>query len=60
LRPSDRATFRAAQPSVDIATAPPWLVPQHLKMDYEIFHLRVVTLTPDWIEVIGNMQTGET
>jgi hypothetical protein len=35
-------------------------VPEHLKMDYEIFHLRVITLTPSWVQVIGNSTTGET
>jgi hypothetical protein len=29
-------------------------------MDYELFHLRVLTLTPQWLEVIGNSTTGET
>jgi hypothetical protein len=45
---------------VDIAEAPPWLVPQHLELDYEIFHLRAMTVTPEWLEVIGNARTGET
>jgi hypothetical protein len=58
--PADIVTFGAGQPSVDIAEAPPWLVPEHLKMDYEIFHLRVVTLSAGWLEVIGNSTTGET
>jgi hypothetical protein len=57
--PTDRVRFGPGVPSVDIVEAPPWLVPQHLKMDYEIFQLRVVTLTPDWLEVIGSMRTGQ-
>lgn len=60
LSPADTVRFAAAQPSVDIAEAPPWLVPEHLKMDYEIFLLRAITLTPVWVEVIGNRTTGET
>jgi hypothetical protein len=55
----DRVRFGPGVPSVDIVEAPPWLVPQHLKMDYEIFQLRVVTLTPDWLEVVGSMRTGQ-
>lgn len=55
----DSVTFAVGVPSVEIATAPPWLVPEHLKMDYELFHLRVVTLSPDWVEVIGNSSTGQ-
>ena len=52
--PSDVVRFGPGQPSVDIAEAPPWLVPEHLKMDYELFHLRVLTLSAQWVEVIGN------
>lgn len=58
--PAGTVRFRAALPSVEIAEAPPWLVPEHLKMDYEIFLLRVITLTPQWVEVIGNTTTGDT
>lgn len=58
--PADTVKFGPGLPSVDIAEAPPWLVPDHLKMDYEIFFLRVVTITPMWLEVIGNSRTGET
>lgn len=58
--PADTVRFGPGQPSVEIAEAPPWLVPEHLKMDYEIFHLRVVTLGEQWAEVIGNTTTGET
>jgi len=56
---SDTVKFGPGLPSVDIAEAPPWLVPEHLKMDYELFWLRVVTITPDWLEVIGNSRTGD-
>jgi hypothetical protein len=57
---ADKVSFGPGTPSVAIAEAPPWLVPEHLKMDYEIFHLRVLTLTPEWLEIIGNTRTGET
>lgn len=33
---------------------------EHLKMDHELFQLRVVTVTPDWLEVVGSMRTGQT
>jgi hypothetical protein len=58
--PIDSVTFEVGLPSVGIATAPPWLVPDHLKIDYEVFFLRAMTLTRDWVEVIGNSVTGET
>jgi hypothetical protein len=60
VSPSDVVLFGPGVPSVGIAEAPPWLVPEHLKMDYELFHLRVLTLTAEWVEVIGNSVTGET
>jgi hypothetical protein len=57
--PADVVKFGPGQPSVEILEAPPWLVPEHLKMDYELFQLRALTLTPAWVEVIGNSRTGE-
>jgi hypothetical protein len=60
LPPVDSVTFGDGVPHVEIATAPPWLVPEHLKMDYELFVLRALTLTADWVEVVGNSTTGET
>jgi len=56
----DVVRFAPADPGVAIAEAPPWLVPEHLKMDYELFDLRVLLLTPQWVEVIGNMSNGQT
>lgn len=58
--PEDAVRFGPGLPSVDIVEAPPWLVPERLKMDYELFHLRVVTLTAAWAEVIGSSRTGQT
>ncbi len=58
--PVAEVRFGVAVPSVDILEAPARLVPEHLKMDYEIFHLRAITLTPGWVEVVGNSTTGET
>ncbi len=60
MSPVESVRFVAGRPSVEIAEAPPWFVPEHLKMDYELLHLRVLTLTPDWVEVVGNSRTGET
>ena len=57
--PSDSLRFGPGQPYVDIAEAPPWLVPEHLKLDYELLQFRVLTLTRDWVEVIGNSRTGQ-
>lgn len=59
LEPVDVVRFGVGVPSVQILEAPPWLVPQHLKMDYELFQFRVLTLSQEWAEVIGNTQTGQ-
>ncbi len=58
--PTESVRFAAGLPAVDIAEAPPWFEPEYVKMDYELLHLRVLTLTPDWVEVIGNSRTGQT
>lgn len=56
----DSITFTEGQYNIEISTAPPWFVPEHLKLDYEIFQLRAVTLSRNWIEVIVNKKTGKT
>ena len=60
LKPIDSVTFKKGQYFVDIATAPPWLVPEHLKLDYQIFTFRVVTYSQHWIELIVNNTNGQT
>lgn len=44
----------------DISSAPPWLVPAHLKLDYDILYFRVVSVGRDFAEVIVNEQTQQT
>lgn len=44
----------------DIASAPPWLFPAHLKLDYEILYFRVVSVGRDFAEIIVNEQTQQT
>lgn len=56
----DSLIFTRGQYNVDIGTAPPWFVPEYIKLDYDIFHLRAITLSRNWIEVIVNRQTGKT
>ena len=42
--PTDSITFKPSQyGGFDIATAPPYLVPQHLKLDYGILFFKVVS-----------------
>lgn len=44
----------------DIASAPPFLVPAHLKLDYNILYFRIVSVGRDFAEVILNEQTQQT
>lgn len=44
----------------DILSAPPWLVPIHMKLDYDIFYLKIIGLTREMVECEVNSLTGET
>jgi hypothetical protein len=59
LKPMDSIRFVKGNHSIDIATAPPWLAPEFLNLDYDIFFLRTITLSKDWMEVIVNNKTGQ-
>lgn len=56
----DSVTFARGDHYVDIATAPPWLAPEYIKLDYDQFLFRVVTYSQNWIEVIVNNMNGQT
>ena len=58
--PVDSITFMAGPHYVDIATAPPWLVPEVLKLDYGFLMFRARSLTRHWVEVIVNNTNGQT
>ena len=60
MTPRDSVTFGQGPYHVDIMTAPPWFVPEVLKMDYDMLFLRAITLTKNWVEVVVNRLTGET
>ena len=60
LVPQDSLTFRQGAHYVDVATAPPWFVPEVLKLDYDLLVLRAKTLARHWVEVVVNQRTGET
>ncbi|MCB9185907.1 MAG: hypothetical protein H6601_04095 [Flavobacteriales bacterium] len=60
LRAIDSLTFNDALHFVDIATAPPWFVPQYMKLDYGILQLVAVTVQKNWMEVIVNKTNGQT
>ncbi len=56
--PSDSLVFsQADHHQYSISYAPPWFYPEHLKMDYEILYLKILSLGRDWIQVEVNKQT---
>jgi hypothetical protein len=60
VTPIDSVTFMHGEHHVDIATAPPYLVPEVLKLDYGMLNFRAVTLQRNWIEIVVNQRTGQT
>ncbi|MEQ8362829.1 MAG: hypothetical protein RH948_08165 [Cyclobacteriaceae bacterium] len=60
FKPTDSITFIKGKYNIEIATAPPWLAPEHIKLDYGIFTFRVVTYSQNWLEVIVNNTNGLT
>lgn len=53
--PADSIVFkRLERGSFDITYAPPWLVPEHLKLDYEILYFRVLSISGDFVKIIAN------
>lgn len=60
LTPTDSITFKQVSGGIDIATAPPWLVPERLKLDYQIFHFLVKSQSRSFLQVVGNKTNGKT
>lgn len=60
LSPIDSVTFQEAPHGIDIATAPPWLVPERLKLDYQIFHFLVIAQQSSFFQVVVNKTNGQT
>lgn len=59
--PTDSITFKKSQyGGFEIATAPPWLVPDHLKLDYDMLYFKVQSITHDFIEITVNTTTNQT
>lgn len=59
--PQDSVTFiKNEYNQFEIATAPPWLVPEIPKMDYDILYFKIKSVTEEFVEVIVNAQTGQT
>jgi hypothetical protein len=59
--PYDSMTIKIVDPGiVQITSAPPWLVPEHLKLDYDILYFTTVSYSSNFVEVVGNRFTGQT
>ncbi|MFD1614305.1 hypothetical protein ACFR98_04305 [Gelatiniphilus marinus] len=59
--PIDSITFKQREyGGFDIATAPPWLVPDHLKLDYDMLYFKVQSISHDFIEVTVNTTNNQT
>ncbi|MBX2874217.1 MAG: hypothetical protein KTR30_19010 [Saprospiraceae bacterium] len=60
LTPIDSITFKGSPNGIEIATAPPWLVPERLKLDYQIFHFLVIAQNRSFMQVVVNSTNGQT
>ncbi len=59
--PYDSITFKRDEyNNIAIATAPPWLNPEHLKLDYGIFIFKVKTVFREFVEIEVNRANGQT
>ncbi|MEW4925556.1 hypothetical protein [Algibacter sp. 2305UL17-15] len=59
--PIDSITFKKSKyGGFEIATAPPWLVPDHLKLDYDMLYFRVQSVSGEFVEVTVNTVTNQT
>lgn len=60
LSPIDSITFQESLHGIAISTAPPWLVPERLKLDYQIFHFLVIAQNHSFLQVVVNKINGQT
>ena len=58
--PIDSVVFVQGKHHVEIASAPNWFMPVHMKLDYDLLLLRAVTVSQNWIEVEVNTIDGRT
>lgn len=58
--PTDSLVFKHSEMGMEITYAPPWFAPAHLKMDYELLFIRVLSMNREFIEVMVNEFNGQT
>lgn len=54
VKSTDKIVLTEGQHYMEISSAPPWLVPEHLKLDYQIFNFKVLSKNDDYLEVEVN------
>jgi len=60
-QPYDSITFKINKyNSYEIATAPPWLVPDHFKLDYDMLYFKIESVPEEFVEVVVNAQNNQT
>lgn len=53
--PDDSLVFKKTEiTNYDLVYAPPWLLPEHYKLDYDIFYLKLISVGNDFVEVSVN------
>ena len=57
--PTDSIVFTQNELGFNTSYAPPWLFPEHLKLDYGIVMFKVLGMGDDFLKVEVNKQTGQ-
>lgn len=57
--PVDSLQFLQTELGYTLSYAPPWFYPQHLKLDYDLLYLKIISRTQDWVQVEVNQQTQQ-
>lgn len=57
--PIDSVVFTEEHYNIGIKTAPPWFVPETMKLDYQILFLKAISLRSQWIQVVVNKMNGQ-
>lgn len=57
---TDSLSFEKGEHFTNITSAPPWFVPAHMKLDYDLLLVKVITLARNWVEVEVNAVDGTT
>ncbi len=60
MKPIDSLTFYQGKYYIDIAYAPPYFMPEKIKLDYDMLFMKVITVTRNFLEVEVNVSTHQT